>query len=455
MIEPPAARGELQSTARGVPRSVGAWIRAFGVFRLAAIVAAAASLLYLWRDTNGRLLEGSLWQVPLVLMLLVVSLPWRTVSIRTVAAFFFVGFGPLLLLTILSQSLLVASPLERWLQGVSRDLDAAGIGALGNLHSNVWAPLTEEIWKIVPLLMVFLWRASTFRTQAGPLDLAILAGASGAGMGFAEDVLTFGGTFWDVPQNPLLGLGVGTLYVALVVSPFNRVPIEAFPALDLTYQDLVGVLVPSVEELPFGALWAGHGVLPLAFGLALGLAALAARRYRLPLAYLFPVAIVAWATWEHFLGNWYREFTCADAATALCTLARLDLLGGLFPLVVIGGWLYGTIISNRIVSWHRATDPALHVPLRQVAWQAYTPRGLGWPLYLARDLLAYLRLRNRAAFGFFHFVHGSERRQREQSLRLLATRTRALILAERLRNRPVPAVPAPAQAALESLAPLR
>lgn len=150
MIEPPASRGELQSTAGGVPRSVGAWIRAFGVFRLAAIVAAAASLLYLWRDTNGRLLEASLWQVPLVLMLLVVSLPWRTVSIRTVAAFFFVGFGPLLLLTILSQSLLVASPLERWLQGVSRDLDAAGIGALGNLHSNVWAPLTEEIWKIVP-----------------------------------------------------------------------------------------------------------------------------------------------------------------------------------------------------------------------------------------------------------------------------------------------------------------
>lgn len=165
MIEPPAARGVLRSTAGGVPRSVGAWIRAFGVFRLAALLAAAASLLYLWRDTNGRLLEASLWQVPLVLMLLIVSLPWRTVSIRTVAAFFFVGFGPLLLLTILSQSLLVASPLERWLQGVSRDLDAAGIGALGNLHSNVWAPLTEEIWKIVPLLMVFLWRASTFRTQ--------------------------------------------------------------------------------------------------------------------------------------------------------------------------------------------------------------------------------------------------------------------------------------------------
>jgi hypothetical protein len=428
------------------------WALAIGPVRLVAIGLALVSFGYLWIQTDGRLLEASIWQVPLMLMLLVVSWPWRTVPLRSVVAFFFIGFGPILLLTIVSQAILMATPLHEWVADLGRSMTLSDGVGLGDIHANVWAPITEELWKVAPLLVVFFWRGSLLRRQGGPLDFAILAAATGAGMGFAEDILTLRGPFWDVPGSPLLGLGFGQAYILLLVNVFSAFPLSAFPDFQFGYQGVVGILNPSVEELPFGAIWAGHGVLPAAFGLALGGAVLLRRCYRTRLVYLLPVLVLIWTTYEHFLGNWYRDFTCADApSNLLCTVASLDLLGGLLPLAAIVGWVGATIASQRILRAHRASDPALFVSRAEVAAAGYPGGTLRRWWSVIRDGRAYVRERNRTAFGFFHFNAAPEPMQQQMSLRLLATRTRGRILAERLRNRTVPEVPAAAREALDSL----
>jgi hypothetical protein len=203
--------------ARGLAQRLWPRIRRFGALRLLLLVVATVAFGYLWLQLRGRFAEATVWQVPLVLELLILSLPWRVVSAGMVARFFLIGFGPVFLATVASQSILVASPLDDGLASLSRTFEQSGIGNLGSRQSTIWAPITEEIWKIVPLLVVLAWGRSKLWSQGGPLDFAILAAATGAGLGMAEDLFTLQSLGWSTPASPLLGLGVGNLYVALVV----------------------------------------------------------------------------------------------------------------------------------------------------------------------------------------------------------------------------------------------
>jgi hypothetical protein len=93
-----------------------------------------------------------------------------------------------------------------------------------------------------------------------------------------------------------------------------------------------------------------------------------------------------------------------------------------------------TIVSHRIAAQHRATDPQAYVAPRAMSLATYREVGILAPLRMATDLLAYLRLRNRTAFGLYLLAPDATRGLRQNPLRLYATRLRALLLAERLRG---------------------
>jgi hypothetical protein len=423
-----------------------AWprIRRFGALRLVLLVVAVLAFGYLVLARNGRFAEGTAWQVPLVLELLLLSIAWRTISARTVMTFFFVGFGPIFFAMVASQVLLTASPLHGWFEDLSLGFAKSNFGSLGPIEANVWAPITEELWKIVPLLVLLRWGRSHLKAQGSPLDFALLAGATGAGMGMAEDLFQLGGIAWTVPASPLLGLGVGAAYVGLVVNPLNRGQLPVFD-FDLSYQGLVGIFDPSVEELQLGAIWPGHGVLPLAFGLALGLALLWRRRYGI-LVYALPAVVLVWAIWDHFVANWYSFARCdrADAPT-LCGLAHLDGTGAAFPLAAIALWVVGSLVTRRLVAGHRAADPAFATGRVRFSTALYRQTGATWPLSFARDVLRYWRMRTRLAIGWANLAGAPADRRGEAADALAPVRIEALALAARLRNEPLPPLPEASQ----------
>ena len=435
------------ASSAGADRAI-ALARQFGIWRLVALIGGILGFGYLWLNADGRLPEGTIWQVPLVLQLLILTWPWRTVSTRSVLGFFLLGFGPIFFLAVLSQNGL-ALLLGDVLGDLSTTLLVGGVGSLGNIKVNVLSPPTEELLKILPLLAVFFWARSGLRRMGGPLDFAILAGATGAGFGFAEDLFGLGGPFWSTPTSPLLGLGVGTAYTALVVNPLNRFPLDVVPGFELDYQSLVGILNPSAEQLPLGAIWAGHGVLPLFVGLVLGLAVMVRRRFS-RLVYVLPALALLWVTWDHFVANWFSSTTCGrDPAPGICGLARLDLVGGLLPLVAIALFAGAILVSRGVVARHQRIDPSVHIPRSVLVGQARaamrSPR-----LFLAylRLLRAWLRLRNRVAFGDRAFAAAPDAKRLQMAAPLYAARTEALVLAERLRGRQVD-VPAAAQDAFD------
>jgi hypothetical protein len=192
-------------------------------------------------------------------------------------------------------------------------------------------------------------------------------------------------------------------------------------------------------------------VLPLVVGLAIGFAVLGRRRFG-RVAYLLPALALLWAIWDHFVANWYSFATCdrADAPT-LCGLAKLDFTGGLLPLVAIGGWGLAMLVSQRAVARHSAADPALGLRRAQVSPSAYRGSGGLWPVRFVGDLLHYLVLRSRSAFGWNAMEQAEPDERARQAEPLVAARLGGAILAARLRNEPMPEPPVSTQETIDRL----
>jgi hypothetical protein len=424
----------------GLARRLWPPVRRFGVIRLALLLVALVAFAYIWVERHGRLPAATVWQVPLVIELLVLSLPWRVISTRTVLRFFMIGFGPVFLATVATQSLLVASPLDDAVRALSRSMEEAGIGDLGGRVATVWAPITEELWKIVPLIVAVSWGRSRLWSQGGPLDFALIAAATGAGMGLAEDVFLLDSLGWSTPGSPLLGLGAGTAWVTLVVNPLLRVPVD-LSNFDVDYQGLMSVVIPSLRAPDAAAVWPGHGIMPMAFGLALGWAAVVRRRAGPRLALAIPAAVLAWSVWDHFIANWYRADTCSGAGEpALCGMARIDLTGAILPVVVVGMWVLATIAAIRLAARHAAADPPTRLARAELSTAAYRGSGPTWPLRFAHDAFRYLRLRNRVANAWEAIDRANGSRRTRLADEAAGAWANAALLAMRLR-RPVPASP--------------
>ncbi len=406
---------------------------------------ALVSWAYLLLITEGQLLQITVWSVPFVLMTVGLLWPWRSVSLKTVTGFFMLGMGPVLLLALLTQALLDGSFIEDWVETALDGLAASGWNLnLNFLDRDLWAPISEELFKVAPLLAFLWWRQSGLRVLAGPIDYAILAGATGAGMAFGEDILSYFSFGLNGPPSSAFALGLGRVYEALV--GFDGAHFS-FTGRS-TFADLGSFIYPEMFELS-GVVWSGHGALAFGLGLAIGLGIHLARRHRRPFAYLLPVVVFLWVTWEHMMGNWHVGATGCESTTPgpLCILTAVDLHGRMFPIVLLAGLGYTIYLSRSVLRSFLKADPELGYSGADTAHDSYAEMGWRGPMMMMRDRFDFARWRRKTALGAFHLEHARKIR-RYHVLAVSGARLRALIIKQRLVGQPTTTLPKGAESVL-------
>lgn len=417
-------------------------------------VVVAISWVYLLIQIEGRLFQATVWTVPFLLTIAILSFPWRTVTWKQLVGFFLLGMGPVFLLVALSQFGIANSPVEDWTRsGLDRLADAGFDLRLTQLQPHLWAPITEEAWKVAPLIVVVWWRRSGLRDLGGPIDYAVLAGASGAGMGFSEDLLRmFDYAALHALPHPNSALGLGRLYQNLVGGEANAYLTFISGHRHSRFTDTVSFVLPEMH-IQQHVVWSGHGATALGIGLALGLAVWERRRRGNRVFYLIPGVVFLWAVWEHMMVNWYSGVGCEHSPSLLCTLAAIDLRGRIYPLAIIAAWGYALYLSNSAIGALRTADPPLNLRRQDLNLNSYRSEGWrGW-LSLVPNLLDFWRLRRRTAYGAFHLQH-ARAVPPWQTLSLLTVRTRALILRQRLAGESPTLIPDEAEEVMKGAAPL-
>lgn len=422
---------------------------ALGPLRVTTWFVALLAWFYLFARTDWNLFEISVWSVPFLLMLAVVSLPWRTVRWRTIVAFFMTGMGPVFLFVLFIAFVLDVTGVEDLIGRLLRSLASAGNDLrITNVSAHLIAPVVEETAKVLPLVLVLWWRQSFLRTSAGPLDLAVLAGATGAGMGFAEDIFVYLHQGLPGPTSGIFGLGLGPVYANLF--GVER-PGFVFGGRSW-FADTAAFFFPEMQET-LGVVWMGHGALTLGIGLSLGLAIWWSRQYGSRWFYLIPVMVFLAATMAHLLTNWYGGSGCQTRPSPLCIVASIGLHGRVLTLLVLAGWAYAAWISGRHLRKHREMDPALTLPGNSINRASYSSRGWrGW-LALYSDRFDFFRWRRKTGYGAFHVSH-ARRLTRGQLLSVMASRVETLHFKERLEGSPETAISDEARAIMDQVAPL-
>jgi RsiW-degrading membrane proteinase PrsW (M82 family) len=278
----------------------------------------------------------------------------RTVPLRTLVAFWFIGLYP-----VLSLAVLAGLPV------------AALFGGNSGFLADAWAPVAEELIKALPVAL-YLWlvaRRNSWQTAA--TDGLLLGFAVGAGFAFHEDALA--------------GRVSGSGWVASIWS----------------------LLLPTIEasgSLFQGAqLTLGHAGWTALVGLALGLAFLY-RSYRR--AWLMPLAALGLAILDHGLSNYIGDLGRHTAPFLVSALYALLLRGQLAVIVLLGGTVATIVLEQRMLRWAAARDrlfPAapLSSLLRELRWP---PSWVG--LYHLQEMGEYLRSRRAAHYTLWVWRHG-------------------------------------------------
>jgi RsiW-degrading membrane proteinase PrsW (M82 family) len=313
----------------------------------------------------GQLGVALRWPALFVLQLCLVTSPWRTVPLRLVWAAFMLGAGPVMAVT-----LLVQAPVAAWLEGAYTVNYFVG-GLLGesvDVAAVLLAPLSEEVFKILPLVLILLvgpWRH--LRYTASPLDWAAVGAALGAGFETTE-------TIWQ-------GIYSVDLY------SYARLAEHISPHLGPFY------LLPTLTRPEWSAFaWFGHAGVTAALALALELALRLAPRRRV--WWLLPVGVGGLVILEHLLTNLGEP-----SVFWLQALALLDLRGLLSALLFVAGTVWAAVMSGKILARYRGADPSAAFGLAEAARAA-----LARPAELA-PILLLLRLTRAAAYGLDWLGH--------------------------------------------------
>ena len=281
------------------------------------VATALTLLIFLWQwpffvgDGRGGFDLGRVWGYAvnhlyvLAWMLLVTSFT-RTLPLRSVAAFWFVGVFP-----VMAVILLITRPIDALLGG-------------GELASSFLGPVIEDLIKPLPVLAFFAYRVWRRNWQLSASDGLLLGFVVGAGTAFHE----------DAAYDRVWGDGFGDN------EPFGLL----LPTLGSSRSDL----------LP------GHDVLTALVGVAIGIAFLY-RRYRY--AWVLPVAVWLIVVAEHITGN------LADISGALplpAEIIRTVLFDGLaLPALLLIGVVVAVFLDSRILRSVGRRDPLFPaIPLR-------------------------------------------------------------------------------------------
>jgi len=343
-----------------------ALIKRLKVRNLLSVVFALSALIMLWlSDISPKgIVWAAYWPVIFLLQLLIVTIPWRAVPLKLTWQFFLLGMSIVPAVTFLAQyllyNLLSSTPIYYFL---TSDEVLGGV----DLMAPVVAPLTEEIFKILPVLLFLgLGRNLAWRRITGPLDAMLLAAASGAGFDFIENLFRATNNYWA----PL-----GPDRVSWVASP-HLGSLYLYP--NMIASDMYGV--PTV--------WFGHAEMTACVGLALGLGLFIRQKFKL--WWLLPLTILLWAMWDHFLVNYLGPLPEQLWAR---TLPALDLYGYLLPYVFLAGFLLAVYQTIRTQKWYVQQD---HLAAVSTGILKYPQKLLHLP--------GFLRLRQMAAFGLRDFA---------------------------------------------------
>jgi RsiW-degrading membrane proteinase PrsW (M82 family) len=191
--------------------------------------------------------------------------------------------------------------------GIAFAVDRPVVQALGDnsaFATAFYVPLTEELLKALPALLILIFAARRHQTRPSAIEMALVGAVIGAGFALYEDTQYHRGGF-NFGAMPLLSL-------------FNPTAVNDSSSLSITYVN------------------AGHMINTtlIVFGLAIGL--LYRRQYRW--AKFAIVLTFADVLIEHCAQN-YAALVAADQGnTALFNLMRvLTLWGWLSTLLLIGG----------------------------------------------------------------------------------------------------------------------
>lgn len=414
MSEAVPATGWLEKVTSLGPRKLIVWI------------VGLASWIYLLIITDFNLLAISVWSVPFLFVIAIVSTPWRSVSWSTLLALFMFGLGPVLFLVVISQRLIGLTPLEEWTRDLFDSLASAGVTTTVAFPRTVlFAPILEEFFKVAPLVALVLWRRSRVRTLAGPIDYAVMAGATGAGFGFGEDILIYlsQGTLHGPPSS-IFALGLGPTYRSLA----GAIP----AAFETGFTNVMSFFFAEMQYI-FGAVWSGHGALAMGLGMAIGLAVWGARRLNNRLLYLLVPITYLWVVWEHMMANWYGGSGCAQEDLVMCNVADLDLKGRIFPIAVLLAWGIAIYLCSSALRYYRSQDNLLGS--NDSSLDGYRSQGWRGVMAFVADWFAVRRWRRKTAYGVEYLRHRSEPSEGDVNA-VMAARLRGLSISRRLTGRP-------------------
>lgn len=270
------------------------------------------AILTLWMTgVNPYNLLMALWW-PLLSLIQVCALLWYFTSIPFKYLLISLGLGASAIPLI---TYLIQKPLNILLGGSSLERLLSDLNMLGtiDLQGPLIAPITEEITKMIPVLLILLLfnRRKVYRLL-GPLDYALLGLASGVGFEIFENLCRVYNGYFDT---------IG-LYRMSVNEPLpSLIGIHLFPTM-----------IKS-EYMGNPIIWFGHGGLTAAISLALGFA-MYLKKWRYA---VLPIATYVICAFDHSMWNWYQPYPEQLWAKVL---PPLTLYGRLIPILFLAGILF-------------------------------------------------------------------------------------------------------------------
>jgi hypothetical protein len=333
----------------------------------------------LW--SNGITPQGIIWALwwPAIFLLqyTVLMTPWRAITVKEIGRMFLIGMGLVFFASYWGELLLTgiirAYPNINPLNLILRSGFVLGPGV--NILADVASPICEETFKILPVVIFLLIAGRGYWKRAlGPLDVALLGGASGAGFLFMENIARFISGYWE---------RIGPNRSSWVASPgFN--PFYIFPDM---YHGSASV-------------WMGHPEATMFIGLALGCGLMIRKKF--PLWPVIPAIAFIWVVWLHFMIN--GSDLLSDLWWGQIVLA-LHLNGGLIGYVLEFGLLAAMAVAMITKYLYLKTDKKATLAVMLKEFQEYVKATPGQPMLIAKKLWSlrhFWSFRHAVGYGVFY-----------------------------------------------------
>lgn len=381
-LTPPAAPPAMPSkpeTPIKLPK-LGKWrilqIAAFAIIGVWTIV----NLIWLWM--NGIDPKGVLWALwwPGIFLIQysILSTPWRAITLKELGRMFLLGMSVAFLGAWITEMILVGAltaypDINPIYQLARTDLF---LGAGADISGSIVAPIVEETFKILPVIAFLLIAARGYWKRAlGPLDIGLMAGASGAGQLFMENLAREIAGYWG---------NLGPNRWALIVSPGIR-PFYLFP--DTYFGD--------------ASVWLGHPEAAMLVGLGLGFGLFIRKKF--PLWFVIPGIVFIYVVWLHamvntfggaFLRLWWAKI-----------LLALHINGGMSMYILALGLLLALAVSMITKFLYLQKDKKATVPAVTKEFLAYVNANPGNPLIIVKKIWSlrhFWSFRHAVGYGMFY-----------------------------------------------------